>query len=342
MRSSGTKPILSRVVLIGNRAGSGRTIVIPYCGIGPWGVPRKHLSFEHMRYSGLLILVVVFSQGCLFPGGDGPVSRSLSASRQLSFRGIAALEQGRKQEARTLLAKAVEACPGDPEARRHYAEALWSCGDRQEAQVQLEAAIKALGEDPTLRVRAARMYLESGRTELALQSAEQAIDLDPKLAGGWAARGAVMLAKGHPEQALADYHRALGYAPGDREVLSRIAELYHRGNHPDRELATLQSLANTYSPGEEPQQVLYRLGAALVALGRYEDGIENLSIAMTRGEPTVEMLCSLSEAELLAGNPARAESAAREALTMQPDHGPSRQILQRLEMARRPTDAPQR
>jgi len=295
-----------------------------------------------MRYFGFLILVLVFPQGCLFPGGDGPVSRSLTTSRQLSLRGIAALEQGREQEARSLLAKAVETCPGDPEARRHYAEALWSCGDRQEAQVQLEAAVEVLDEDPTLRVRAARMYLESGQTGLALRSAEQAIDLDPKLSGGWAARGAVMLAKGHLEQALADYHRALGYASGDREVLSQIAQLYHRGNRPDRELATLQSLADTYSPGEEPQQVLYRLGLALIALQRYEDGIENLSTAMTRGEPTVEMLHSLSEAELLAGNPAGAESAAREALSMQPDHGPSRQILQRLEMARRPADAPQR
>ena len=37
-------------------------------------------------------------------------------------------------------------------------------------------------------------------------------------------------------------------------------------NHPERALETLQSLADCYTPAEEPQQVLYLSGLAYLAL----------------------------------------------------------------------------
>ena len=295
-----------------------------------------------MRQIVLIILVAVCSQGCVIPGIEGPVSRSLTASRQLSLRGVAAMEQGRDAEAQTLLAKAVKACPEDTEARRHYAESLWRCGRRDEAKVQLSAAAEALDEDPSLRVRVAQMHLETGQAKLALHNAEAAIDLNPKLADGWAVRGDVMLSAGQFEESLADYHRALGYAPNDRKILLQIARLYHQTNRPDRELATLQSLADSYSPGEEPQHVLRRLGAAMVAMGRYDDGIQTLTTALDRGNPTPEILYNLSEAEMSVGNLDRATLAAREALSIRPNHQPSRQILDRLETATRPDATLQR
>jgi predicted Zn-dependent protease len=118
--------------------------------------------------------------------------------------------------------------------------------------------------------------------------------------------------------------------------------LYHQTNRPDRELATLQSLADSYSPGEEPQDVLRRLGAAMVAMGRYDDGIQTLTTALDRGTPTPEILYNLSEAEMSVGNLDRATLAAREALSIRPNHQPSRQILDRLETATRPDATLQR
>jgi hypothetical protein len=79
----------------------------------PKFIRRVHTSsyLQNMRQIVLLILIAVCSQGCVIPGIEGPVSRSLTASRQLSLRGVAAMEQGRDAEAQTLLAKAVTACP---------------------------------------------------------------------------------------------------------------------------------------------------------------------------------------------------------------------------------------
>ena len=219
------------------------------------------------------------------------------------------------------------ACPVDAEARRHYAESLWRRGARQEAIAQLEEAGRLAGEDASLWARLAEMHLANGQPELARQNAEQALDLDPKLPAAWAIRGGVTRAAGQPRQALADYLRALGYAPSDRAILLEIAELHRQLNQPERALQTLQTLADTYSPGEEPGQVLYLMGLAYVALGRYDDGVESLSAAVTRAKPTPEMFCRLGEAELLAGHPAEAADAARQALALQPQHQPSRELL---------------
>ena len=289
---------------------------------GPYSIPAWLLS--------LLLL------GCRLPGGEGPVSRSLATCRQFSQQGIAAAERGQHQQAEGLLEKAVEACPIDPEARRYYAETLWHRGARHEAIAQLEEAGRLANEDAMLRVRLAEMYLAIGQMGRARRTVEQALDLNPKLSAAWAIRGRVKRVGGQPGQALADYQRSLGYAPDDQHLLLEIAELYRELNQPQRALATLHNLADTYSPGEEPQQVLYLTGLAYVALGRYEDGVESISAALVREEPTPELFYSLGEAELLAGRPVEAAAAARHALTLQPGHQPSRELLGRLELARRP------
>jgi tetratricopeptide (TPR) repeat protein len=278
------------------------------------------------------LLALVLS-GCHLPTRKGPVSRSLATCREYSQQGVAALEQGHPQQAETFLAKAVEACPADPEARRYYAEALWRRGARQEAITQLNEAARLGGEAASLQVRLAEMYLAVGQAENALRYAEQAIDLDPKLPSAWTIRAQVMHASGRLQQALADYHRALGYAPYDQDILLKVAELYRQRNQPQRALATLHTLAETYSPGDEPQRVLDLMGAAYLALGRHEDAVDSFSTAVIRETPTPELYYRLGQAELLAGHPAEAAAAAQHALRLQPQHQPSLELLDRVRLA---------
>ncbi len=282
----------------------------------------------------LLLAVVV--PGCQLPGRQGPVSRSLANCRQLSQQGIAALERDQPQQAEALLAKAVEACPVDAEARRHYAEALWRGTARRQAIAQLEEACRLASEDAQMRARLSEMHLLVGELDQARESAQQALDLDPKLPSAWEIRGRVMQAAGQPQEALADFHRALGYAPQDRQILLEIAELYRQLNRPQQALATLHSLADTYSPGEEPQRVLCLMGLAYTALGRHENAVECLLAAAQRDSPTPEIFYRLAEAELLGGHSAAAAAAARQALDLQPGHLPSRQLLDRIHLARQP------
>jgi tetratricopeptide (TPR) repeat protein len=269
------------------------------------------------------------------PFRDGSAPQAVTDCRRLSQQGVAALERGQQQNAETLLAKAVAACPADAEAHRHYAEALWRRGARKEAIAQLQQSSRLLGDDASVSVRLAEMQLADGQLEPARQNAEQTLRLDPKLPGAWAVRGGVMRAAGQSQEALADQLRALGYAPNDRTILMEIAELHRELNQPDRALHTLQTLADTYSSGEEPGQVLYLMGLAYNAMGRPEESLASLKAAVGRGKPTPEMFHGLAEAEFMAGHPVQAAEAARQALALQPQHQPSRELLDRIELAQR-------
>jgi tetratricopeptide (TPR) repeat protein len=279
----------------------------------------------------VLVMLTLATVGCQLPGGRGPMSRSLLASRQLCQQGVSAIEDGRWQQAEKLLAQAVQTCPEDPDARRQYADVLWHRDQQGQAIAQLEEACRLDINSASLRVRLAEVRLAVGQVELADRSVQSALDRNPKLAEAWAVRGRVMRAKGRLGQALGDYQRALGLSPEDRTVQLEIAELYGQLDQPQRALATLHDLADTYSPGEEPQQVLHLEGLAYAALERWDAAAESLSAACTRGQPTPEILFRLGRAELLAGRPAAAAAAAREALALDPRHQPSRDLLGHVE-----------
>jgi tetratricopeptide (TPR) repeat protein len=248
---------------------------------------------------------------------------------------MAAVDRNHWAEAEMLFAEGVKICPDDPDVRRHYAEALWHRGARQEAVAQLLEASQKCPEDAALRVRIAEMQLALGHVDLALQTAQLALDLDPRLAAAWAVRGRIRQAQGQPRQALADFHRALEWDPADRTVQLEIAELYRQLNQPQRALVALQSLADSYPPGEEPQQVLFLQGLACLELNRPDAAAENFAAASLRGKPTAEIFRRLAEAELLAGRPVQAAAAAGKALALAPEDQPSRKLLQRIDVAMR-------
>jgi tetratricopeptide (TPR) repeat protein len=282
--------------------------------------------------------------GCHLPHNDGSVPAELVKSRNNSQKAAEAIEHSRWDEAETLLAQALKTCPKDTEARCYYAETLWHRGAGNEALNQLEKARIQLEDgrslsvnDASLCARIAEMQLALGQIDAARVRSEQAVDLDPKLAAAWVVHARVMRARQQLQQALADYHRALDYAPEDRQTLLEVAELYREMCQPQRAIMTLQILSDTYGPGEEPQQVLYLLGLAYEAAQRYDDAADSFATATQRGRPTPELLYRLAEVQLALGRPAAAADAARAAIAMDPRHQPSRDLLGRIEVAQQPT-----
>ena len=242
------------------------------------------------------------------------------------------MERGQCDRAETLLATAVRTCPSNTDARRNYAEALWRRDRRREALEQFQAVAAETPEDPTLWVRLAEIRLALGDTPRAMEDAQRAIALDPKLASAWAARGRIQRACDRRTEALADFHHALGRSPDDRAVQWELAETYRELHQPERSLAALHVLADSYPPGDEPQKVLYAEGMALLALGRADDAVESFTLASLRDKPTPEILYRLAEAQLLVGRSQDAIAAARQALDLDPTHQPSQHLLDRVEM----------
>ena len=61
--------------------------------------------------------------------------------------------------------------------------------------------------------------------------------------------------------------------------------------------------------------------------------MESLTLAGAREQATPELLLHLAQAQLAAGLPIDAAATARQALALDPRHQPSRQFLERIELA---------
>jgi len=183
--------------------------------------------------------------------------------------------------------------------------------------------------------------------EVASHTVDQALGQNIRLAAAWRVHGRVLRATGDRLmavgnrdqarsaylQALADLHRAAGYDSSDRQVIGETAAVYRSLGQVERALESMQSLLETYSPGEEPQQVLYWTGMDYMALRRYDDAVVCLTMAASRDRPTAELFYALGDAQYRNGRSLDAAVWLQRALVIDPKHVPSRQLLSEIQVA---------
>ncbi len=227
----------------------------------------------------------------------GPVPTELTDARRLSNAGLAAADQQDLVRAESLLEQAVKSCPLDVDARRHYADVLWKRGERTAATAQIAEALKLSPEDVGLCVAGGRMYMELGLLDDADRLSRDAVRLAPRSADAWHLRGQVCLARGQAESALADFHRGLAITPDDRDLLRDTAETYRRLNQPQRTLATLAVLGETYGPQQTPADVLVMEARAQESLGRITDAVASYREAIAAGDDSAETAGRLAALE---------------------------------------------
>jgi len=240
------------------------------------------------------VLVASCGPGCSLIPKRGPVPPEVADARRLCNEGLSAADRSDLIRAESLLEQAVQNCPVDVDARRHYAAVLWQRGLEMEAVTQIAKALELSPADAGLSIEAGGMYLELGLFDEADRLAREAVHLAPRNAEAWHLRGQVALARGQPEPALADFHRSLALAPEDRGTLLDTAEAYRRLDRPQRALATLAILGETYGPDALPAEVLVLEGLAQEALGRPADAIESYQRAVSRDDPPAEAVDRLA------------------------------------------------
>lgn len=259
---------------------------------------------------------------------------SIAAARALSLQGMDAQQKGNWDRAEQLYASAVSKCPTDERAHCGFAESLWRRGAQHEAIQHMEQAVRLSGDDPERQIQLGRMYLARNEYQQAAAAAAKAIAANKHLPAAWALQGDVQRALGDRTQALASYHRALSVQEHYPEVQTALAEIYSQQNRPQRALATLQSLADRYPPGQTPTDVLYREGLVLRQLGRYQDAAQFLARATSRGKPTADMLYELGRTQLLAGDTTAANVTCLAALQANPQHAGGQALKAELDTQR--------
>jgi tetratricopeptide (TPR) repeat protein len=254
----------------------------------------------------------------------------VTAARELSRQGVAALEAGQPQQAEELLKKSLATAPDDASARRYMAETLWRRGAGDDAITQIDEAVRLEPKNASLAVRAGEMYLALGRREAAMEHAERAIRLEPTLAGAWALRGRCFAKINLPDRALADLERAVELAPDRSDLLLEVASAYRQRGQNTRCLTAIYHLLDSYPSGEEPQFVLVMQGQTLMDLGRPQQAADAFVAAIQHGPPNADVCYYLAQSYSVTGRPEDASKAAQQALAINGGHEPSRKLLAEL------------
>jgi tetratricopeptide (TPR) repeat protein len=280
----------------------------------------------------LLVAVValVTAPGCALFRRRGANAEGVAAARELSRQGVAAMERGQWQQAEDLLNKSLIGAPDDAATHGSLAEVLWHRGAKPEALAQIEEAVRKDEDNANLRVRAGELSLAAGNCDAAMAHAERAIRSDPEIAAAWALRGRCFQGMNQSDRALADLQHALEFEPDNSDLLLDVATIYRQRGQPARSLTTIHHLLDTYSPGEEPQNVLTLEGLTLLDLGRSHQACVVLEAATRREPPNADRLYYLAHAYLAAGRTEQAASVAQQALTLNAAHQPSRELLAQL------------
>lgn len=298
-------------------------------------LPNNGAASAACRPFGFAVFLVVMSfaivtTGCATFGRRGREAQGVAAAREVSRESAVAIQSGDWDRAELLLRKGLEESPDDAEIRRQLSEVLWHRGAANEALSHIAAAVRLDSDDPTLLVRAGEMALASGAKDAALERAEQAIRIDPRLASAWALRGRTFYQLKNSDRALADLQRSLIFDPDNSAVLFELASIYRARGEPARCLTTLHHLRDTYSDGREPLEALTLEGLTLMDLKRPQQASEVLAVATSRELADADLFFYLAEAHSAAGSYEEAANAAQQALHVDSSHQASRELLNQL------------
>ena len=264
-------------------------------------------------------LILGFLSGCS-SFGERYHRDDVVLARQIARQGADAFHSGDWTQAEQCYAKAVDACPVDERVRARYAETLWKQRRYEEAIKHQEEAVRLSGGAAELEIRLSQMYLSRGDLHRAEDLIERAIRSGRESALAHHVQGDILERQGNWRGALAAFHRALSIQPHYPEVRMAVARVYLREGRAQRALATLQSLASTYPPGEKPADLAYWQALAFASLGRHSEAVRHFEIAESRGLQSADLLYRLAHSHYLAGEITAAHGVLQRAMHMAPNH----------------------
>ena len=231
---------------------------------------------------------------------------SIRSASQWACGGLEAVQKGKLDQAKGFFTKAAEENPNDFRVRANLARTLQQSGETQLAIRQMQHAVELSRGDSRMQVELGEMYLDAGQWLPARQQAQVAIEANHQYAPAWALRGKTEKAKGNYEQALADFQKALGYAPGTTAIQLQIVDTYQKMGQPLLALSAVEQVLNRLSVDQQPEEALIAKSVALMDLKQLRPAIDLLETASLREKASSEIFVRLSQAQLLAGQTSKA------------------------------------
>src|SRR5262249_37519181 len=137
----------------------------------------------------------------------------------------AALAQGRKTEAETLLARCVTLAPDFQSARFNYATVLLQLGDMPASLVQVEQLLEADPRNPVFRRLKAKVLYALGNHENSAACWRSLLDDYPDRPECWVGYGNAMRSLARSAESVAAYRKAIEIRPTQGVAYWSLANL---------------------------------------------------------------------------------------------------------------------
>ena len=174
-------------------------------------------------------------------------------------------QQGRCEEARGLLRKALRINNRSAAAHVNFALILNTLDEPEAALRSLDAALKIRPDDPLALSNRGNVLLRLGRTDEALASLDRAIEIAPTYSDALINRGNILVSLKRYEEALSTFDRALAADPRDAIAWHNRGNVLWQLKRADEALASFER-SLTLKPDDV--LVLLDFGRALMDLSR--------------------------------------------------------------------------
>ncbi|MBI1353613.1 MAG: tetratricopeptide repeat protein [Acidobacteria bacterium] len=254
---------------------------------------------------------------------EGAANAPQAYERYLEGRGYLQRydQPGNVEAAISALQRAIEADGGYAPAYAALGDAYWrrfaETRNQEWADKALQSAQQAVELNPRLavaRVTLGDIYRRTSQQEKAVEQFERALELDPLNADARSGLARVYLALGRDQEAEALYRKAVQMRPDDWRVYSALGVFYHRMGRLDEAVQAFEQ-ASKLTP-DNPLN--YRnLGGALISAQRYDEARAALQRSIEI-KPSAAAYSNLGTAEFFQGRYEQAASAYQEAVRMSP------------------------
>lgn len=256
-----------------------------------------------------------------------------SAALAVALAGLSVAQIGMWRDSETLFRRLHDHV-GPTEYRTDIAMRLGDAlrGQRRfaEAKTFFEESLRIAPNVPRAAVPhtgLARIAMEEGRAQAALEHFKEAVRLDPRFEPAWLGLGELLLEAGRWAEGVAVLERVVALNAGDASARELLGTALVQVRRPAEAVTQLQA-ALRLRPGTVP--VACNLVVALADAGRHDEALALGQRLVARAERSAQAHFALGHALRAAGKNTEAIAAYARALELQPDHAAAREGLAAL------------
>jgi tetratricopeptide (TPR) repeat protein len=250
-----------------------------------------------------------------------PLGADRALSLQLYRTGAALASQGQREQAETLLVRAIAVDPTNANAFHALGGFYWGT-DRARSKEMYQAALDAGGLEPFFeRFAVGRIAFVDGRLEDTAAALEEAIRLNPDHSDAVVLLGTTLNRLGRLPEAISYLEDAVQRSPQAFWPLVELGQVYVEMGDYDRAIEVLTDAAGQRADVAQPFELLAK---AYQGAGRPQQAVNSWQQALTVNPANAAYHVGLGDALAALGRRDEASAAYRQALAINPDNRPAR------------------